>query len=80
MKKYFFYFVTPRMRRVSRNIPIICPSFLIPEVTPRMRRVSRNGKDMSMSNNDTVTPRMRRVSRNGKRPKKVIMAIMSRLA
>ena len=34
--------VTPRMRRVSRNLPCVLSKQKLPTVTPRMRRVSRN--------------------------------------
>ena len=56
--------VTPRMRRVSRNIAAFSvPPFVT--VTPRMRRVSRNlAYDLMTQANAQVTPRMRRVSRN----------------
>ena len=55
--------VTPRMRRVSRN----CKEYedkLEECVTPRMRRVSRNANIGEQAILNKVTPRMRRVSRN----------------
>ncbi len=56
--------VTPRMRRVSRNLEDTAKA-IPPNVTPRMRRVSRNNRiSAAWSRLTRVTPRMRRVSRN----------------
>ena len=56
--------VTPRKRRVSRNLRIV-ESKLNTVVTPRKRRVSRNSKrQMHQRKRQMVTPRKRRVSRN----------------
>ena len=55
--------VTPRKRRVSRNVWEHWRE-LNGEVTPRKRRVSRNPRMPACSDLNIVTPRKRRVSRN----------------
>ena len=57
------YDVTPRKRRVSRNLKVT--GNVIPMVvTPRKRRVSRNPHLLLVLVMIDVTPRKRRVSRN----------------
>ena len=76
---FFLLSVTPRERRVSRNV---ISSKVIDDrlVTPRERRVSRNGIDVDGTPKDAVTPRERRVSRNEDTYRNNMQRIASRLA